>query len=259
MSRSIVVRYLGFGALALVSAITAPAAFGGDASLLVNGDFESGNIGFFTEYTYSPGYINPHGSYDVLSDPADAHNHAVSYGDHTSGSGFMMAVNGAVDGRTVWSQTIPVNPNRDHVLSGWVSTWSDFDPPAELQFLFNEIPIGTVTAPVTTGIWEEFSFVWHSGATEAATIRIVDLKLDILGNDFSLDDLSFAGIPCGNGNLDSGEECDDGNNLDGDGCAADCILEAPVPAVSPRGVIALVLLLLASSVIVFARRRVTGV
>gem|GEM_PF-1370868 len=27
---------------------------------------------------------------------------------------------------------------------------------------------------------------------------------------------------CGNGNLDSGEECDDGNNQNGDGCSSDC-------------------------------------
>ncbi len=30
---------------------------------------------------------------------------------------------------------------------------------------------------------------------------------------------------CGNGDLDSGEECDDGNNEDGDGCSATCTLE----------------------------------
>src|SRR5581483_4963614 len=27
---------------------------------------------------------------------------------------------------------------------------------------------------------------------------------------------------CGDGRKDSGEACDDGNNLDGDGCSADC-------------------------------------
>jgi cysteine-rich repeat protein len=30
---------------------------------------------------------------------------------------------------------------------------------------------------------------------------------------------------CGNGQLDEGEECDDGNNVDGDGCSASCIQE----------------------------------
>ena len=30
---------------------------------------------------------------------------------------------------------------------------------------------------------------------------------------------------CGDGNLDPGEECDDGNNVDGDGCTANCFIE----------------------------------
>ena len=29
-------------------------------------------------------------------------------------------------------------------------------------------------------------------------------------------------VTCGNGLLDPGEECDDGNTSGGDGCAADC-------------------------------------
>lgn len=32
---------------------------------------------------------------------------------------------------------------------------------------------------------------------------------------------------CGDGNVDPGEECDDGNNNNGDGCDANCQLEAP--------------------------------
>jgi cysteine-rich repeat protein len=34
----------------------------------------------------------------------------------------------------------------------------------------------------------------------------------------------ITGMNCGNGVLDPGEQCDDGNNLDGDGCSADCLL-----------------------------------
>jgi len=30
---------------------------------------------------------------------------------------------------------------------------------------------------------------------------------------------------CGDGNLDAGEECDDGNNVDGDGCSAKCTID----------------------------------
>jgi len=34
---------------------------------------------------------------------------------------------------------------------------------------------------------------------------------------------------CGNGVVDPGEECDDGNLLDGDGCSANCTVEPPDP------------------------------
>ncbi len=34
--------------------------------------------------------------------------------------------------------------------------------------------------------------------------------------------------PCGDGTIDPGEECDDGNDIAGDGCARDCSLEPPV-------------------------------
>jgi len=33
---------------------------------------------------------------------------------------------------------------------------------------------------------------------------------------------------CGNGTLDAGEQCDDGNTADGDGCSATCQLEGPI-------------------------------
>jgi cysteine-rich repeat protein len=43
---------------------------------------------------------------------------------------------------------------------------------------------------------------------------------------WTLDDVCIKGlvkIPrCGDGEIDYGEECDDGNNTDGDGCAKDC-------------------------------------
>jgi len=39
--------------------------------------------------------------------------------------------------------------------------------------------------------------------------------------------------PCGNGVLDDGEECDDGNHLNGDACSDDCHLEPGVPCPIP--------------------------
>jgi len=60
---------------------------------------------------------------------------------------------------------------------------------------------------------------------------------------------------CGNGVVTPPEECDDGNNVSGDGCGADCTPESGVPAVSPGGALLLALLLLgASSVVLWGRR-----
>ncbi len=34
---------------------------------------------------------------------------------------------------------------------------------------------------------------------------------------------------CGDGHLDSGEQCDDHNNVNGDGCNSQCLIESPAP------------------------------
>src|SRR4051794_30751823 len=97
------------------------AASPASAGFIVNGDFEQGNIGFSSQYTYSPGNIGPAQSYDVLPNPQPAHGaDTASYGDHTTGHGLMMAVNGAeVPNQIVWSETIAVNPGSNYDFSLW--------------------------------------------------------------------------------------------------------------------------------------------
>ena len=52
------------------------------------------------------------------------------------------------------------------------------------------------------------------------------MRLGLLTALFTLaacNDQGFKATPvCGDGSVDSDEECDDGNGADGDGCAADC-------------------------------------
>lgn len=42
-----------------------------------------------------------------------------------------------------------------------------------------------------------------------------------------IDELESMLFPCGNGRLDAGEQCDDGNNIDNDGCSSNCRIEYP--------------------------------
>ena len=61
---------------------------------------------------------------------------------------------------------------------------------------------------------------------------------------------------CGNATVEAscGEECDDGNSQDGDGCSADCLLEgAGVPTIPDWGLIVLAALVLGSSFLMMRR------
>ena len=164
--------------------------------LIVNGDFSQGNTGFTTDYRFIPGDISAAGTYDILADPSQAHGMAASYGDHTSGNGLMMAVNGTVTpGQVVWSQTVDVGDNERHVFSMWVSSWASTSP-AQLQVLINTVPIAPAfRAPSETGVWVGYSATWNSMKETTAVIEIIDQNLIFTGNDFALDDISFVGSP----------------------------------------------------------------
>lgn len=162
-------------------------------NLVVNGDFESGNSGFGTEYDYRPGDIWPEGVYDIVSDPKLSHSGAgVSFGDHTTGTGLMMAVNGAErPGRVVWEQTVAVDPSTTYGFSLWYANWSRetvYDL-SVLSVLFSGTEVMRVTIPSPAGAWAGEAINWDSGALTSVTIRIVDLDLAANGNDFSLDDI----------------------------------------------------------------------
>src|SRR5215211_2248801 len=178
------------------------------SNLIVNGNFEAGNTGFTSGYTYSPGNMTLAATYDVLTNPTSSHPSAATFGDHTSGAGRMMAVNGAnFAGPVVWSQSVTVTANTDYQFSAWVASWF-FQAPAQLRFLINGVQVGTFTAPSTSGVWQQFVVNWNSGASTSAAIQIIDLNTENSGNDFALDDLSLVSLPCAlnlavNGNFEA--------------------------------------------------------
>jgi CARDB len=165
------------------------------ANLIVNGDFEAGNTGFSTQY-FRGSLLAPQ-TYDILRNPRDGHPSAASFGDHTSGSGLMMAVNGAERANVlVWSQTVSVVPNTDYSFSSWVASWTsgpgDLSILANLDFSINGSSLGASLAPDPVGVWQRFTAGWNSGANTSATIRIIDLHIGH-GNDFALDDITLTG------------------------------------------------------------------
>jgi len=125
-------------------------------NLIINGDFTAGNTGFTTSFYYSPGNIYGAHTYDIVTDPSYSHPGAASYGDHTSGDGMMMAINGsASSGDVVWSKNVDVIPNSEYFFSMWTSTWIG---PGKLSVRINGTAIDRdFYTPSSTGIWEPFN------------------------------------------------------------------------------------------------------
>jgi gliding motility-associated-like protein len=172
-------------------------AFGTSGELVVNGNFSAGTTGFTSAYTPgtggSYGPLSFEGTYAVVNSPAAAHSNFASYGDHTTGNGAMLVVNGAsAPGQAVWCQTVAVAPNTNYAFSAWLST-AYFESPAQLLFTINGVPVGNpLLAPAVTGQWVNFYAIWNSGANTSASICITNQNTSVSGNDFALDDISFA-------------------------------------------------------------------
>ena len=169
-------------------------------NLVVNGDFSAGNTGFTSSYSYvsGAGSLVPESVYAIDTDPWPDHPAAVHFGDHTTGTGNMMSINGASSPISVWCETIPVTPNTNYDFSAWVANWSSADVGAGvplLQFQINGVLIGTPDAITSApGVWTNFFATWNSGISTTASICIYDETTAADGNDFALDDISFTQI-----------------------------------------------------------------
>ena len=162
-------------------------------NLVANGDFSEGNTGFTTEYDFSPGNILGEGTYDVVTDPQAVQRFAASYGDFTTGSGNMLAINGSTTlGDIVWEQTISVSPGQTYDFAAAISTMVATSP-GLLQFTVNGETIGDLVAPAQTAEWVQLFATWESASATSATIRIVNANDAFVGNDFALDDIYFGG------------------------------------------------------------------
>jgi gliding motility-associated-like protein len=164
------------------------------ANLLTNGNFNAGNTGFASDYSFAANNTTE-GEYFVGSSPQGWNPALSTCTDHTSGGGNMLLVNGSptADVR-VWSQTVTVSPNTNYAFSSWIQAL--YPPnPAQLSFSINGSDIGNpITASLPTCTWKQFYTTWNSGSNTSALISIVNKNTIVLGNDFALDDISFAPV-----------------------------------------------------------------
>ncbi len=160
--------------------------------IIMNGDFNSGNTGFHTDYHYNSNLV-PEGNYYITTDPSTTHPDFAPCGDHTTGTGNMMVVNGIGTPNTdILCQTVAVSPNTDYAFSTWIQSVNPASP-AIIQFSVNGVLLGSpFTASGTTCVWQQFFAYWNSGNNVNAVICIVNQNTTAAGNDFAIDDVNFS-------------------------------------------------------------------
>jgi len=182
-------------ALAATAAALAMAPAAGASELLANGTFEAGNADFHSDYAYMVGNFWGEGTYGVDNNPHDGHDLFSSYGDHTSGQGLMMVVNGTgTENAVVWGQdAFGVVQNSEYTFSFWMAS-AHPDSPAQLAARINgDWLVGEAQATSATGVWTQYSYTWNSGGATSANVELINRNLAYQGNDFTLDDISFSG------------------------------------------------------------------
>ena len=172
--------------LAMIVSVFAMPASGASQNLVMNGDFEEGNTGFTTQYIYLdssnqgdftlgwPPY------YTVSTNPHLYHGNFLSFGDHTSGTGNMMIVNGATDltPRILWEQKVTLPAYED------VSSYE--------LFADQNWPIGEVFVKNDAAGTIKVKYVLTDPAALAEGWQITQAHVSIAEN--------AAGIPNQNGN-----------------------------------------------------------
>ena len=181
-------RFVGLAALMALSATPALAS-----ELVTNGDFSDGLTGFTSDYTvYPPGPVDePHGNIFLTTNPASICGCLASMGDHTTGTGNMIVLDGAADPDVVfWRQTLSVVANTNYTLSFWAANLGG-GPAPNLSARIDGVQL--LATGALGGGWNQFGGIFNSGAATSLTLSFVDTTNTHSFNDFAFDDVSVLG------------------------------------------------------------------
>ncbi|WP_262408824.1 PEPxxWA-CTERM sorting domain-containing protein [Sphingomonas sp. JC676] len=200
--------------LALAAALLAPLPALAQESV-TNGDFEAGNTGFTSEYSYvgapGPNALYAESTYTVGTNSADYHNLWASVLGH-GGSGNFLIANGVANGNAaafnVFSQQLTgLAVGQTYLFSAWATNTccnADFTGTNGSPFLVsvngsqplpNSILIASTTVDTSqTGVWTQFSGSFVATAS-SMNLSIYNSTPEASGNDFGLDDISVVAVP----------------------------------------------------------------
>lgn len=166
-----------------------------DTIPVYNGDFELGNIGFTTDYTYDSVSIWNNGKYWIGADASLVHvNFVGTSNPQGSGGDFMIVNGGSFPGAAVWEQNIQVEPGSKYEISFWASSLVAGSP-AILWAVINNISFNTPqTCPDSINSWVKFNFTGPTGGDSIVNFTILNQNTMFNGNDFGIDDISIVKV-----------------------------------------------------------------
>ncbi|MBI3233852.1 MAG: gliding motility-associated C-terminal domain-containing protein, partial [Bacteroidetes bacterium] len=171
-------------------------------NLLKNGDFEKGDSNFSASpYTYYSANPMTQGEYIITSNPAGCH-FAYSGTDHTSGSGKMMVINGAMAFRgKFYTQSVSVKKNTCYKITAWLNNIveASYTGLAEAHIRFrlnNDSSSNPVQVKQFPDQWIKLETTWFSDTCTVLNYMLDDTSSAGNGNDFAIDDLSVYECGC---------------------------------------------------------------
>ncbi len=164
---------------------------------IINGNFESGNVGFTSDYSHRvfSGSNLSEGSYAIVTNPRDVHLSWAIYGDHTTGSGNFLVANGAVNGgdTVVWRQTVPFTSGGRKCFEFWASSTFPVAP-SRLFLRVNGQDGPSMQLSSTVGRWSKYACEMQV-LPGPLTLEIINANSIVFGNDFAIDDISMPTCP----------------------------------------------------------------
>ncbi|MBP8724498.1 MAG: gliding motility-associated C-terminal domain-containing protein [Saprospiraceae bacterium] len=159
-------------------------------NLISNGNFEAGNSGFTHEYSYGfPGGTFGPGWLSVGTNPLGYNGSWAPCGDHTSGSGNQLIVDGHTSANAkVWCQTVSVSPGKTYLFRFYVQSVFPAAP-CQLNVLANNTSFGSVQGGALCD-WQTFEECFKANS---ATVEICIRETSGVGygNDFAIDDIEM--------------------------------------------------------------------
>ncbi len=181
-----------FSLLSLLCIVLASPAHG----VIVNGDFEAGNVGFSSDYIFQAGGNTGASEYTISNNPSSWNNLFGSFSDHTTGSGLMMVVNGGANSsERFWIQSLNFIADQEYEFRMFATNAFDASP-AQIALDLNGSLIETFdSSGISLGDWTLFETTFTPASDGVMELSLRNLNIVSFGNDFAIDDLSVTAVP----------------------------------------------------------------